>query len=141
MAEPIVITVKDELGTTSTKAGVSSNNATGQSQTALNGQAKTNKSKSNAAVVSKMIALRSVNYTTSNIGKWTGNKQNQASINAIRTGIGYATAIAINPLIGAVAVGLDAATYAIDYSFERRAEKIQAIEVQNRVGGKGGYRR
>ena len=109
--------------------------------TPLNQQAKTNKQKSNAAVVSKMIAFRSVSYATSNVGKWTGNKNNQATVNAIKTGIGYATAFAINPLLGAVAVGLDAATYAIDYAYERKWENIRVQQAQARIGGKGGYRR
>lgn len=142
MAEPIVITVKDELGTTSTTAGVNGSKNNGSNgQTTLNQQAKTNQSKNNAAVISKMIALRSINYATSNVGKWTGNKQNQAGVNALRTGISYATAMAINPIIGAVAVGLDAATYAIDYWFEEKTQRVQTLELQNRIGGKGGYRR
>ena len=138
MAEPITVIVKDQTGTTTTQVGNTSNQSP---NTPLNQQAKTNKQKSNAAVVSKMIAFRSVNYATSNVGKWTGNKNNQATVNAIKTGIGYATAFAINPLLGAVAVGLDAATYAIDYAYERKWENIRVQQAQARIGGKGGYRR
>ena len=139
MSEPIVIKITDQTGTKTTQVGNSSNSA--NSNLALNSQAKENKSKSNAAVVSKMIALRSVNYATSNIGKWTGNKNNQAIVNTVKTGIGYATAFAINPILGAVAVGLDAATYAIDYAYERKWETIRVQQAQARIGGKGGYRR
>ena len=138
MAEPITVIVKDQTGTTTTQVGNTSNQSP---NTPLNQQAKTNKQKSNAAVVSKMIALRSINYTTSNIGKWTGNKNNQAVVNTIKQGIGYATAFAINPLLGAIAVGLDAATYAIDYAYERKWENIRVQQAQARIGGKGGYRR
>ena len=137
MAEPITVIVKDQTGTTTTQVGNSSNQS---SSTPLNQQAKNNKQKSNAAVVSKMIALRSVNYATSNVGKWTGNKNNQAMVNTIKQGIGYATA-SINPILGAVAVGLDAATYAIDYAYERKWEAIRVQQAQARIGGKGGYRR
>ena len=139
MSEPIVVKITDQTGTKTTQVGNSSNSA--NSNLALNSQAKENKSKSNAAVVSKMIALRSVNYATSNIGKWTGNKNNQAIVNTVKTGIGYATAFAINPILGAVAVGLDAATYAIDYAYERKWETIRVQQAQARIGGKGGYRR
>ena len=138
MAEPITVIVKDQTGTTTTQVGNTSN----QSPNApINQQAKTNKQKSSAAVVSKMIALRSVNYATSNVGKWTGNKNNQAVVNTVKQGIGYATAFAINPLLGAVAVGLDAVTYTIDYLYERKWENIRVQQAQARIGGKGGYRR
>ena len=139
MSEPIVVKITDQTGTKTTQVGNSSNSA--NSNLALNSQAKENKSKSNAAVVSKMIALRSVNYATSNIGKWTGNKNNQAIVNTVKTGIGYATAFATNPILEAVAVGLDAATYAIDYTYERKWETIRVQQAQARIGGKGGYRR
>ena len=139
MAEPIVVKVTDERGTTTTQVGNVSN--TQASNTALNPQAKNNKQKSNAAVVAKMIALRSVNYATSNVGKWTGNSNNQAIVNNIKQGIGYAVAFSINPVLGAISVGLDAASYALDYAYERKWEQIRVQQAQVKYGGKGGYRR
>jgi hypothetical protein len=139
MAEPIVVKVTDERGTTTTQVGNVSN--TQASNTALNPQAKNNKQKSKAAVVAKMIALRSVNYATSNVGKRTGNSNNQAIVNNIKQGIGYAVAFSIDPVLGAISVGLDTATYALDYAYERKWEQIRVQQAQVKYGGKGGYRR
>lgn len=138
MAEPIVVTVKDETGVTTKQTGQTSK---ADPNKATNPQAKANKKASTTSVVATMIAMRSINYATSNVGKWTGNKNNQALVNSIKTGISYGVAFAVNPILGAVTVGLDAATYALDYAYERKWEQIRVQQAQARTGGKGGYRR
>lgn len=142
MAEntPIVVTVKDETGTTSVNAGNVSGGGSSNNKP-LNQQAKTNSSKSMAGVVGTMIAMRSINYVTSNVGKWTGSTRNQQVVNNVKQLIGYGVAFAVNPILGAVTVALDGVTNALDYAYERKWEKIRVEQAQVKTGGKGGYRR
>lgn len=139
MAEPITVIVKDETGTTSVQAGNVANG--GSSNKPLNQQAKNNSSKSTAGVIGTMVAMRSINYVTSNVGKWTGNSRNQQTVNNIKQLMGYGIAFAVNPVLGAVSVALDGVTHALDYAYERKWEQIRVEQAQARTGGKGGYRR
>ena len=140
MAEPITVIVKDETGTSqSVQAGNVANS--GSSNKPLNPQAKNNSSKSTAGVIGTMVAMRSINYITSNVGKWTGNSRNQQAVNNVKQLIGYGIAFAVNPVLGAVSVALDGVTHALDYAYERKWEQIRVEQAQARTGGKGGYRR
>ena len=141
MAEAIKIQITDDTGvqTISANGGVASS-SNGENKP-LNPQAKANNKKSNASVVAKMMAMRSVSYATSNIGKWTGNSRNQETVNNMKTAVGYGVAFATNPFLGLAVVSMDAITTIVDYSYERKWEKIQANQKQLRTGGKGGYRR
>lgn len=141
MAEAIKVQITDDTGvqTISANGGVASN-SNGNNKP-LNPQAKENNKKSNASVVAKMMAMRSVSYATSNIGKWTGNTRNQDMVNNMKTAVGYGIAFATNPLLGLAVVSMDAITTIADYSYERKWEKIQANQNLLRTGGKGGYRR
>jgi hypothetical protein len=88
-----------------------------------------------------MVAMRSINYVTSNVGKWTGSTRNQQVVNNVKQLIGYGVAFAVNPILGAVTVALDGVTNALDYAYERKWEKIRVEQAQVKTGGKGGYRR
>lgn len=139
MAEPIVVTVKDETGTSSTKAGQSSSKQ--KATTNLNPQAKENNKSSTASTLASLIALRSVNYMTSNVGKWTGNSRNQQTVNNVKQLMGYGMAFAVNPILGLVSVAFDGVTTALDYSYENKWNQIKTEQAKVRTGGTGGYRR
>lgn len=137
--KPIEIIVRDERGEERVQGGGGSN--TGADKTLNNAQSKPNNSKSTASMVATMVAMRSISYATSNVGKWTGNSQNQAAVDFITRATGYAVAFASNVYVGIATVALDSATYAIDYTMELYWNKKQEAQAQARSGGKGGYRR
>ena len=140
MAEPIKIQITDDTGTATINGGNVSNNANNPNKP-LNKDAKDNKKASVLSTASHMIVMRAVNYTTSNIGKWSGNQANQNMVNAVKTMVGYGTAFAINPVLGVVTVALDGLTNVLEYTYENKWNNIKAQQAQARSGGKGGYRR
>jgi len=138
MAEPIKVLLTDDTGTaTITTGNVAQNNP----NKPINESAKANKKASMLSTVSHLVAMRAVSYTTSNIGKWTGNTRAQNVINGAKTAVGYGIAFAVNPLLGAVTVGLDGVTTVLDYAYENKWQNIRSAQAQARAGGKGGYRR
>ena len=139
MAEPIRVVISDDTGTATVKGGGTSQ-ASANNKSA-NPQAKGNKKAAVAQSAATMIAMRSINYATSNVGKWTGNSSYQNQINIAKQAIGYGMAFAINPILGAVTVALDGATYIADYAYEQKWNTIKSQQAQARAGGKGGYRR
>ena len=141
MAEAIKVQITDDTGvqTISANGGVASN-SNGNNKP-LNPQAKENNKKSNASVVAKMMAMRSVSYATSNIGKWTGNASNQDMVNNMKTAVGYGIAFATNPLLGLAVVSMDAITTIADNVWEDRQDAVRVSQQRARVGTRGGYRR
>ena len=139
MAEPIRVVISDDTGTATVKGGGTSQ-ASANNKSA-NPQAKGNKKAAVAQSAATMIAMRSINYATSNVGKWTGNSSYQNQINVAKQAIGYGMAFAINPILGAVTVALDGATNAIDMIYENKKNQVMSNEAMNRIGGKGGYRK
>lgn len=138
MAEPIKVLLTDETGTaTITTGNVAQNNP----NQPINDSAKANKKSSMAQTAAHLVVLRAVNYTTSNVGKWTGNTRAQNLINGAKQALGYGIAFAVNPILGAVTVGLDGVTTVLDYAYENKWQNIKSAQAQARAGGKGGYRR
>jgi hypothetical protein len=138
MAEPIQVKITDDTGTSTISAGnVSQNNP----NKPINQSARENKKASVLTTASHMVLMRSINYTTSNVGKWTGSNRLQNQINTTKQLIGYGVAFAVNPILGAVTVAMDGFTNVIDYAYEDKWNRIKSEQAQARSGGKGGYRR
>lgn len=138
MAEPIQVKITDDTGTSTISAGnVSQNNP----NKPINQSAKENKKASVLTTASHMVLMRSINYTTSNVGKWTGSNRLQNQINNTKQLIGYGVAFAVNPVLGAVTVAMDGLTNVIDYAYEDKWNRIKSEQAVARSGGKGGYRR
>lgn len=138
MAEPIKVLLTDDTGTaTITTGNVAQNNP----NKPINESAKANKKSAMAQTVAHLVGMRAISYTTSNVSKWTGSQRNQNIINGAKQAIGYGIAFSVNPILGAVSVGLDGVTTVADYMFENKWNNIKAEQAQARAGGKGGYRR
>ena len=137
--KPIEIIVRDERGEERVQGGGGSN--TGADKTLNNTQSKPNNSKSTASMVATMVAMRTVSYATSNIGKWTGNSRNQAAVDSITKATGYAVAFASNIYVGLATVGVDFMTEIANVVYDNYWLNAQAKQAQARTGGKGGYRR
>ena len=139
------VTIKNETGNQSTKTVTSSKPSTPQKAAEKldpkNDSTNSTKKDNQGLAVASLVASKTFSYCTSNVGKWTGNSQNQAAVDFITRATGYAVAFASNVYVGIATVALDSATYAIDYTMELYWNKKQEAQAQARSGGKGGYRR
>ena len=84
--------------------------------------------------VASMVASRSLNYTTSNIGKWTGNSRNQEVVNTIQQGIGIGAAAYINPYLALAMIAVNVGTTAIDAAVTNWQEGIKSNVRKLRAG-------
>ena len=140
MAEAVKVEITDDTGKT-TISGQPVAKAKTKVDTAANDSAKENAKRSNASVIAKMVAARSVSYATSNVGKWTGNSKNQNMVNTIKTGVTYGVSVATNPVLGLTTMALDFTTTMFDYAYENQMDKYRVQQYNARIGGKGGYRK
>lgn len=93
-----------------------------------------NKTASKGLVVASMIGQRALSYTTSNVGKWTGNSRNQTAVNNVMQ-IGSLAALAyVNPYIAIATAAINMATTAIDTGFEQKWDKRQSSQNLARAG-------
>lgn len=74
--------------------------------------------------VGKYIAKQGFDYAKQHIGVWTGNSKRQEQINAALTGVGYLTAMAINPVLGGAAMIASLGTQYADYAQSKELERL-----------------
>ena len=137
--EPIKVIIEDETGQEQVQGGGGANVKMPDSMP--NEQARNNKSNSMLQGVGAMIAMRTISYSTSNIGKWTGNSRNQQVVNDVEKGIGYGVALAANVYVGLAAIAFDVGSTAINSSVDNYWQTQAAEQARAKFGGKGGYRR
>lgn len=84
--------------------------------------------------IATMVAAGAFNYITSNVGKYSGNTQNQIMVNNVQQGISYAAMFAVNPYlaIGTLAVG--GIQRALDENWRRKTEAVSMAQSQARAG-------
>ena len=133
----IKVIVKDETGQQSTK--VSNAPTTSQEASAKldpkNESSKQAKKDNKSLAVASMIGHRALSYATSNVGKWTGNHNNQAYVNAAQDAIGIGIAAYVNPYLAIAVVALKLGTTAIDTAYVNEQEQLKS---KNRLL-RGGY--
>lgn len=122
------------LGGGYTKGTIASQESTNQRESVAG-------ARSMAQILAVTTAKRSINYLTSNVGKWTGNSRNQRQVDAFKTAVGYGIAFSMNPLLGVATVAMDGLTNVLDYVYEQRNDRARVDNYNVRTGGKGGYRK
>lgn len=137
--EPIKIIIEDQSGTEKVQGGGGAN--VKQPDSMPNEQASNNKTNSMLVAAGAMVAMRSVSYATSNIGKWTGNSRNQQVVNDVQKGLSYAMAFAANVYVGIATVAFDVGSTAINSAFDRYWQEKASEQARAKFGGKGGYRK
>lgn len=135
MSEVKVI-VQDETSTTTQRASKAPTTASqaGAKVDPKNSSAKENKKSGQGLAVASMLASRSLNYVTSNVGKWTGNSRNQEIVNTAKQAIGIGAAAYINPYLAIAMVGIQIGTTAADAAYTNYAEGLKANIRQLRAG-------
>ena len=139
MNEPIKVIVQDETGTEKITGAGGGN--TGQQTSLLNQQSENNKNKGVAQTIGTLVAMRTVTYATSNVGKWLGNSRYQQAVDVGQKALGYGVAFAANVYVGIATVALDAVTSVADVAFNNYWDDLKTRNLQQKLGGKGGYRR
>lgn len=137
--EPIKIIIEDETGTEQVQGGGGAN--VKQPDSMPNEQASNNKTNSMLVAAGAMVAMRSVSYATSNVGKWTGNSRNQQIVNDVQKGLTYGMAFAANVYVGIATVAFDVGSTAINSAFDRYWQEKASEQARAKFGGKGGYRK
>ena len=137
--EPIKVIVQDDTGTE--QVGGTGGSNTGQTDSLPNQQAQKNKEKSIGQTVGTLIAMRTISYASSNVGKWLGNSRYQNIVDASQKAIGYGVAFAANPYLGLETVAIDGLTTVGNVAYESYFDAVKSVQMQQRLGGKGGYRR
>ena len=124
------VTIKDETGNQSTKTVTSSKPSTPQKAAEKldpkNDSTNSTKKDNQGLAVASMIASRSFNYCTQNVGKWTGNSANQARIGRTQQAMGVGTAAVFNPIFGLATAGFELGTTAIDASRDNQLARARS---------------
>lgn len=92
------------------------------------------KKDSQVMVVAGMVASRSFNYITSNVGKWTGNSRNQETVNNIRQVSSLGASAVVSPWLTLAMSGMQLGTTAIDTSYQLKLDEINARGRRLRAG-------
>lgn len=152
MSEVRVI-IKDELGQSEqiqkqvSSSTLAPKSQQGNSNLAVNtAQAKANQSNVKNVAVAAMLAKQTLNYATSNVGKWTGDSHQQAVVNNITDLASLGALALVNPYVAIATTAFKIGTTAIDQAYEDKYNKIASQRVLarqgfNSVGEAVGYRR
>ena len=92
------------------------------------------KKDSQVMVVAGMVASRSFNYITSNVGKWTGNSRNQETVNNIRQVASLGASAVVSPWLTLAMAGMQLGTTAMDTSYQLKIDEINARGRRLRAG-------
>ena len=92
------------------------------------------KKDSQVMVVAGMVASRSFNYITSNVGKWTGNSRNQETVNNIRQVASLGASAVVSPWLTLAMAGMQLGTTAMDTSYQLKLDEINARGRRLRAG-------
>lgn len=80
------------------------------------------------------IGKQALNMATSRVGQVTGSSVLQNKVNAGLKVAGYVTAIATNPIMGTLAVGVDIIGSSLNYNIDAKKER-EALGVLNERAG------
>jgi hypothetical protein len=93
-----------------------------------------NKKSSKMLAAATMIGSQALNYTTSNIGKWTGDSRMQRNINNANQVIALGMMAYANPYVAIAVAAVNMGTTALDESYERKWDTRRSNLAKARVG-------
>ena len=132
------VIVKDERGQTTsdtiTNKSPTTSQQAGTKADPKNNSAKENKKSSQGLAIASMVASRTFNYATSNVGKWTGNTRNQETVNMIQQGVSLGAAAYINPYLALAMAAVQLGTTAFDTAWTNNQEILKSNVRKLRAG-------
>ena len=132
----IKVVIKDERGSNS-EISVASGNAVNTNQTAgsvKDAKVKENKNASKALAGASMIGSQALNYTTSNVGKWTGDSRKQKQINNMNQMVALGMMAYANPYVAIAVTAINIGTTAMDEAYERKWDARKSNLAKSRAG-------
>ncbi len=82
----------------------------------------------------KAFVMQTVNYSTSNIGKWTGSNHNQQAVNNLMQGVDLGIMIRTNPGQAAISIATSVTTTLLNNAWEQKWEKRASSQNLSRLG-------
>lgn len=92
------------------------------------------KSASKMLAVATMVGSQALNYTTSNIGKWTGDSRVQKNINNAGQIVALGMMAYANPYVAIAVAGINIGKTALDESYERKWDTRKSNLAKARAG-------
>ena len=128
-------TIEIKLNSEGSSSGESLNNSP-INPGANNNPSSKSSSKGTISKFAPLLAIghNAINFATSNVGMFTGNEKLQEEVNYGLKMIGYGGMIAINPIMGAIAVGTNYISSAITYGFNQKWKNIELEQARYKVG-------
>lgn len=80
------------------------------------------------------VGKQAFSFVASNITEWTGNRNASKVIEAGTKAIGYATALAINPVLGVLNIGFDIGSSVYNLQRQNFYADLNARQLQERSG-------
>lgn len=133
MAQLNVVIGDDKIQLNGTAAGTMTPNKANQMATG-NADKGVSVAQSKAFAIGANIAMQSFNYAKSNVGKWTGNSQNQRTVDNLSQLVSTGMAFAINPMLGAASLAVNIGTRAIDEQWRLQMEQKNLSQLRARNG-------
>lgn len=93
-----------------------------------------NKKSSKMLAAATMIGSQALNYTTSNIGKWTGDSRNQTKVNNIGQIITLGAMAYASPYLALAVAAINIGTTTADEMYERKWETKRSELARARAG-------
>ena len=78
------------------------------------------KSASKMLAVATMVGSQALNYTTSNMGKWTGDSRVQKNINSVGQVVALGMMAYANPYVAVAVAAINAGKTALDEAYDRK---------------------
>lgn len=91
-------------------------------------------SKITAISMATNVVRQTLNYASSNIGKWTGSNATQQKMNNFQEGIGMLALAYTSPTLALITVGTRIATTAIDNYYEQKWDSISVSNARAKAG-------
>ncbi|MBQ8426558.1 MAG: hypothetical protein IJX16_07575 [Clostridia bacterium] len=88
----------------------------------------------NSKAIALYIGKQALSMVTSRVGVMTRSNVKQAQVNTAMKMVGYGVAIATNPVLGILAIGVDTINSALDYSEKARVEERRLSVLRERAG-------
>ena len=138
MPNEIYVKIVDETsGSKDNNAGVSESltaQAQMRKQNPTSSETATNIKKTKAIAIASMIGARSLQYISSNVGKWMGDSRYQTAVNNIQQIVGIGATAIISWPVALAKVGMDIGTTALDTYIEQKWDKRRSNQNLARAG-------
>lgn len=130
----IKVTITDNRGSTE-QVGIASSNSNISNIASSNSSSVADSKKSSKLLTAAtMIGSQALNYTTSNVGKWTGDSRNQTKINNIGQLVTLGAMAYASPYLALAVAAINIGTTVADELYEQKWDTRRSNLAKARAG-------